>query len=95
MRTLTCSVLMLGVAGTTAIAQETTTYSYDVHGRLITAERSTGADTAYAYDDGNSRTSKVTTGGSLLMTEPDAEAEAVEAGETEASKDANTSDPAT
>lgn len=63
-----------------AIAQETATYTYDVHGRLIEVERSTGAETTYAYDDGDSRTSRVTTGGaSLLAAEDEAQADAAPA----------------
>lgn len=58
---------ILGIALAWALAyaagQETSTYTYDVHGRLIAVERSTGAQTAYAYDDADSRTAKATTGG--------------------------------
>ena len=78
MRILTCGVLMLGLVGTAA-AQETTTYTYDVHGRLVGASRSTGPNTTYTYDGGDSRTSRVTVGGSSLMSasEPADEVEAV------------------
>lgn len=65
-RFLTLAFVM-GVAATAAAAQETTTYTYDVHGRLIAADRSTGANTDYVYDAGESRTSKVTTGGASLL----------------------------
>ena len=61
---LTCGC-MLAFTGA-ALAQETTTYTYDVHGRLIEVERSTDVDTDYAYDDGNSRTAKQTTGSALM-----------------------------
>ena len=61
-RILTLAIV-LSLAGSSATAQETTTYTYDVHGRLIAADRSTGANTDYAYDAGDSRTSKATTGG--------------------------------
>ncbi len=56
---------MLAFTGA-ALAQEITTYTYDVHGRLIEVERSTDVDTSYVYDDGNSRTAKQTTGSSLM-----------------------------
>jgi hypothetical protein len=63
-------ILLLGVilsaGASSAIAQETTTYTYDVHGRLIAVDRSTSVDTDYAYDDGNSRTEKVTTGAAAM-----------------------------
>lgn len=74
MRILTCGVLLLGMAASGAAAQETITYSYDVHGRLVEAARSTGAETDYAYDAGDSRTSRVTTGGSSLMAEAESAA---------------------
>ena len=61
---LTCGCIFAFTGA--ALAQETTTYTYDVHGRLIEVERSTDVDTDYAYDDGNSRTAKVTTGEALL-----------------------------
>lgn len=66
MRMLLCGAFMLALAGA-AGAQETVTYSYDVHGRLVAVNRSTGANTAYAYSGGDSRTSKVTTGGTALL----------------------------
>ena len=75
MRIASCCVLSLVLAGTAA-AQEVTTYTYDVHGRLAAASRSTGPNTTYAYDGGDSRTSRVTVGGSSLMAEPDAVAAA-------------------
>jgi YD repeat-containing protein len=80
MRILLSCVLSLVLAGTAA-AQETTTYTYDVHGRLVGASRSTGPNTTYAYDGGDSRTSRVTVGGSSLMgaAEPADEVEAEEA----------------
>ena len=79
-RVLTLSVV-LGMAAAVAVTQETTTYTYDVHGRLLKADRTTGPVTTYTYDGGDSRTSRVTAGGSSLMAtaEPVAEAEAVEA----------------
>ncbi|GAD59128.1 hypothetical protein IWC96_06490 [Brevundimonas sp. BAL450] len=72
LRILTLSAV-LGMSASVAAAQETTTYTYDVHGRLIGASRSTGPNTAYAYDGGDSRTSRVTTGASSLMAEPNPE----------------------
>jgi YD repeat-containing protein len=79
-RVLTLSVV-LGMVAAVAVAQETTTYTYDVHGRLVGASRTTGPNTTYAYDGGDSRTSRVTTGASSLMAapEPTQEAEAAEA----------------
>lgn len=65
MRAFACFALSIVVASA-ANGQETATYTYDVHGRLIKVERSTGADTDYAYDDANNRTSKVTAGALLL-----------------------------
>lgn len=71
MRIVSCCVLSLVLAGTAA-AQEITTYTYDVHGRLVGASRSTGPNTTYTYDGGDSRTSRVTVDGSSLMAESDA-----------------------
>ena len=59
--------LALMLAAGSAAAQESATYSYDVHGRLIGVARSSGADTAYAYDDADNRTAKETTGASALL----------------------------
>ena len=53
---------VLGAVAASALAQEALTYTYDVHGQLIEVARSSGPQTDYAYDDGDSRTSKVTTG---------------------------------
>lgn len=78
---LTCGC-MIAFTGA-ALAQETTTYTYDVHGRLIEVNRSTPGDTDYTYDDGNSRTAKVTTG-ALLMSQPAAGPAVEEAPEPEA-----------
>lgn len=41
----------------TAAAQQVTSYTYDVHGRLIGVNRS-GAQTTYTYDAANNRTSR-------------------------------------
>ncbi|MFT4955417.1 MAG: YD repeat-containing protein [Brevundimonas sp.] len=86
-RVLTLSVV-LGMAAAVAVAQETTTYTYDVHGRLLKADRTTGPVTTYSYDGGNSRTSKVTTGGSLLMAGPEAEGAAIETDIADTAEDA-------
>lgn len=40
----------------TAAAAQTTTYSYDVHGRVIVAEDTSHADIYYDYDDANNLT---------------------------------------
>ena len=79
-RVLTLSVV-LGMAAAVAVTQETTTYTYAVHGRLVEADRTTGPTTTYSYDGGDSRTSRVTVGGSSLMavSGPAAEAESAEA----------------
>jgi len=73
--------VVLSMAASVAVAQQTTTYTYDVHGRLVGASRTAGPTTTYTYDGGDSRTSKVTTGASFLMAapEPTQEAEAAEA----------------
>lgn len=78
-------ILMLSVAlsmaPSAAVAQETTTYTYDVHGRLVGVDRTTGPTTTYTYDGGDSRTSRVTVGASSLMaaSEPTEDAEVAEA----------------
>lgn len=69
------TLLFAALGALSAHAGETATFAYDVHGRLIGVERSgganDGADTAYAYDGGDNRTSKITTGAStLLLNEP-------------------------
>lgn len=61
-----CIIALALAWSSTAAAQESATYIYDVHGRLIEVERSSGADTAYVYDDADNRTSKETTGASSL-----------------------------
>jgi YD repeat-containing protein len=83
MRIVSCCVLSLVLTGTAA-AQEVTTYTYDVHGRLVGASRSTGPNTTYTYDGGDSRTSSVTVGGSSLMAEPEAVAAPDDADEPDA-----------
>lgn len=42
----------------TAAAQQATTYTYDVHGRLVGVSRTGGGPTSYAYDAANNRTSR-------------------------------------
>ncbi len=65
---------IMAVLTTTAFAQQTQTYSYDVHGRLTSATRTTGASnqtTIYALDKANNRTSRaVSTASSVLVNEP-------------------------
>ena len=57
------STAILGLSGS-AVAQETQTYTYDAKGRLIKVERTgglqDGADSDYAYDAANNRTSVAT-----------------------------------
>jgi len=62
------SLMMLGFANA-AFAQETQAYTYDVHGRLITVVRTSGATsqtTTYVLDKADNRTTRsvgaVTTG---------------------------------
>lgn len=49
-----------------AVAAETISYSYDVHGRLVQVARTgtvnNGVTTTYQYDKADNRTSKATTG---------------------------------
>jgi len=49
-----------GALALPALAQSTTTYTYDLHGRLTAATRSTGTSTAYAYDAADNRTQRAT-----------------------------------
>lgn len=53
---------LFALAGATVAADETLTYTYDVHGRLVSVQVAGGATTAYAYDPAGNRTSKVITG---------------------------------
>ena len=55
------AAVLIGLAGLPAspTAQETQTYIYDVHGRLVSVDRSAGLDTTYAYDAANNRTLRV------------------------------------
>lgn len=73
MRTLwlCCAVVAAsGVYGSVE-AQETQTYAYDVHGRLVSVSRATGAlgsVTTYALDNADNRTARTTTvSGSLAV----------------------------
>ena len=53
------------------VGQETVTYTYDVHGRLIQLSRAGGPNagsvTTYGFDANTNRTSRVTTGAGSLM----------------------------
>lgn len=86
MRTMACCLFAFAIAGAAA-AQETATYTYDVHGRLVSASRTTGASTAYAYDDANNRTSKVTTGALALLQESALPAASVDPPEADAQEE--------
>jgi YD repeat-containing protein len=62
MRGLSVLACLLGSAST-AQAQQTQTYSYDVHGRLITVARTTGSSsqtTTYSLDSADNRTGRTT-----------------------------------
>jgi hypothetical protein len=52
---------------TPALADETITYTYDVHGRLVQVAHAgtvnSGVQTTYSYDTADNRTNKTTTGG--------------------------------
>lgn len=54
------------LASSAAVAQETTTYTYDVHGRLTQVSRSggpsNGVTTTYQYDAADNRTNVTVTG---------------------------------
>lgn len=60
--------------------QETVTYAYDVHGRLIQLSRAGGPNagsvTTYGFDANTNRTSRTTTGAGSLMAEAMTEASA-------------------
>ncbi|WP_428153826.1 hypothetical protein [Brevundimonas sp.] len=60
-------VAVATVAASGAAAQETQTYGYDVHGRLIEVGRSTGGanqSTAYQFDGADNRVQRNTTSAS-------------------------------
>lgn len=61
------SILTLALTAVAADAAETITYTYDARGRLVSVSRSgsvnNGANTAYAYDKTDNRTTVTTTGG--------------------------------
>ncbi len=54
-----CTLMM----STIATAAETTSYTYDVHGRLIKVQTSSGRTTEYTYDAANNRIQVTSTGG--------------------------------
>lgn len=54
--------LALVFGGPTAHA-DSVTYTYDTHGRILTATTTSGATVTYAYDANGNRTQKVVTGG--------------------------------
>ena len=66
---LALGVLVLSIAPS-ALASETTTYTYDVHGRLVevnitdtnTGNNNDGVKVVYEYDDAHNRTKKTVTG---------------------------------
>lgn len=66
--------LVVASVATTAFAQQTQTYSYDVHGRLTSTTRTTGASnqsTTYTLDKANNRTSRaVSTASTMLASDP-------------------------
>ncbi|MNH76562.1 RHS Repeat protein [compost metagenome] len=53
------TILSLAISAGMAAAQETQTYAYDVHGRLVSVERSAGGPTtSYVYDGASNRTQR-------------------------------------
>lgn len=64
-RTALAGATALALFATSASAQQTQIYAYDVHGRLISVTRSTGISTEYAYDAADNRTYRATSGSTL------------------------------
>lgn len=65
------AVLLAAVAGSAA-AQETQTYAYDVHGRLVSVARTTatsGNTTTYVLDNADNRSARTTTASESLVAE--------------------------
>jgi hypothetical protein len=56
------AVVLFGAISASALAQSTTNYEYDVHGRLKSSSR-TDTATTYTYDNAGNRVRLVTTGG--------------------------------
>ena len=66
---LAAAAVLAPSAAAVAHAQETQTYSYDVHGRLTSVARTMGGTTrttVYVLDDADNRTSRATTVASSL-----------------------------
>lgn len=72
MKALSAAVVLM-LAGSAVLADETVTYTYDARGRLVKVEysdtvtnnlgtRNDGVTTEYQYDDADNRTQKKTTG---------------------------------
>lgn len=67
MRAVLIGLAVVGWAGV-SFASETITYTYDAHGRLITASHSgtvnNGVQSSYSHDKADNRTNKTVTGAS-------------------------------
>jgi len=67
-RPLRLGIMLIGLHGAAAFAQETTTYSYDARGRVTNVTRSGGpaggVSTAYSYDAADNRTNVTATAAS-------------------------------
>lgn len=74
------AVFAAAMAAGLMLAQETVTYTYDVHGRLIQLSRAGGPNagsvTTYGFDANTNRTGKTTTGAGALMATEEATASA-------------------
>jgi len=65
---------ILAAAATSASAQQTQTYAYDVHGRLTGVTRTTGSTsqtTTYVLDKADNRTSRATGASTTTLTTAD------------------------
>ena len=62
LRAISIAVFLVAMSAPSAQAQQTTTYTYDELGRLITIARSDGVTIQYSYDPAGNRTSQVVSG---------------------------------
>jgi len=68
--------VILAAAATNASAQQTLTYAYDVHGRLLGVARTTGSTnqtTTYVLDKADNRTSRTTGASTTTLIAPEVE----------------------